>query len=80
MTATHAIERLEARLCDQLGRRHCIVAGRGATAIYLALRALPAKRGKVVLPSILCPSPASAALYAGLEPIFCDVSLSDFNM
>ncbi|HYR58583.1 MAG TPA: DegT/DnrJ/EryC1/StrS family aminotransferase [Chthoniobacteraceae bacterium] len=77
---THAIEQLESRLCDQLGRKHCVVAGRGATAIYLALRALPAKRGKVVLPSILCPSPASAVLYAGLEPIFCDVSLSDFNM
>ncbi|MGB8166690.1 MAG: DegT/DnrJ/EryC1/StrS family aminotransferase [Chthoniobacteraceae bacterium] len=78
MTSEH--ERLEARLCDLLGRKHCIVAGRGATAIYLALRALPAARGKVVLPSILCPSPANVTLYAGFEPIFCDISLTDFNM
>ncbi len=78
MTSEH--ERLEARLCEHLGRKHCIVAGRGATAIYLALRALPVRRGKIVLPSTLCPGPANATLYAGFEPIFCDISLGDFSM
>ena len=78
MTSAH--ERLEARLCAYLGRKHCIVVGRGATAIYLALRALPVRRGKVVLPSILCPSPANVTLYTGFEPIFCDISLADFSM
>ena len=78
MTSEH--ECLEARLCAHLGRKHSIVTGRGATAIYLALRALPAARGKVVLPSILCPSPANVTLYAGFEPIFCDISLADFSM
>jgi dTDP-4-amino-4,6-dideoxygalactose transaminase len=77
---TTAIQRLEARLCEHLGRKHCIVAGRGATAIYLALRALPIRRGKVVMPTTLCPSPANVTLYAGFEPIFCDISLADFNM
>lgn len=76
----NALQRLEARLCDQFGHKHCIVAGRGATAIYLALRALPVRRGKVIMPSILCPSPANVTLYAGFEPIFCDIRLTDFNM
>jgi len=76
----NALQRLEARLCELFGRKHCIVAGRGATAIYLAFRALPVRRGKVVMPSILCPSPANVTLYAGFEPIFCDISLTDFNL
>jgi dTDP-4-amino-4,6-dideoxygalactose transaminase len=76
----NALQRLEARLCELLGRKQCIVAGRGATAIYLALRALPVRRGKVVIPSILCPSPANVTLYAGFEPIFCDIRLTDFNL
>ena len=78
--ATDAVRRLEDKLCAYFGRKHCCVTGRGATAIYLALRALPVKTGKVVLPAVVCPSPANAALYAGFDPIFCDVSLEDYNM
>jgi len=74
------VHRLEDELCTYFGRKHCCLTGRGATAIYLALRALPAKIGRVVLPAVVCPSPANAALYAGFDPIFCDVSLEDYNM
>jgi dTDP-4-amino-4,6-dideoxygalactose transaminase len=69
----------ERTLADRLGRRYCVAVGRGATAIYLALRAL-GRPGKVVVPAILCPSPASAVLYAGCEPVFCDVKLDDFTL
>lgn len=75
-----AIDALEYRLAALLGRRHCVVTGSGASAIYLALRALGRPGGKVVLPAVMCPAPANAALYAGLEPIFCDVRLEDFNL
>lgn len=75
-----ALHELEIRLAALLGRRHCVAVGRGATAIYLALRALDRPRGKVVLPAVVCPSPANATLYAGLEPVFCDISLDDFNL
>lgn len=75
-----AVTELQDRLAASLGRRHCYLVGRGATAIYLALRALPVNRGKVVLPAIVCPSPANAVLYAGLEPVFCDINLDDYNM
>lgn len=78
--ATDVVRRLEDDLCAYFGRKHCCLTGRGATAIYLALRALPVKTGRVVLPAVVCPSPANATLYAGFEPIFCDVSLEDYNM
>jgi dTDP-4-amino-4,6-dideoxygalactose transaminase len=71
---------LESRLAGLFGRRHCVAVGRGATALYLALRALGRPSGKVVLPAVVCPSPASVTLYAGLEPVFCDISLDDFNL
>ena len=72
--------RLESRLAAYLGRRHCCVTGCGATAIYLALLALRRGGGKVILPDVLCPSPANVTLYAGFEPLFCDVSRRDCNM
>lgn len=77
----HNVDReLEQRLCELFGRRYCTLVGRGAAAIYVGLRALPAKSGKVVMPAVLCPSPPSVALYAGFEPVFCDVGLDDYNL
>jgi dTDP-4-amino-4,6-dideoxygalactose transaminase len=75
-----AIHELESRLCALLGRRHCVVVGRGATAIYIALRTLRRRGRKIVVPATVCPAPANAALYAGFDPVFCDVSLNDFNL
>lgn len=77
---TTPILELERVLAKRCGRRHCVVTGRGASAIYLALKALPARGGKVIVPDIICPSPATVPGYAGFEPLFCDVSLRDFNM
>lgn len=74
------VSELSEHLAHAFGRKHCILTGRGATAIYLALKGLPRKPSKVVLPAISCPSPATVSLYAGWEPIFCDVRLEDFNM
>ena len=74
------VNELERRLAEYFGRAHCIYTGRGATAIYLGLRALSAGSGQVVMPSTLCSSPANAALYAGCEPRFCDVALDDYTM
>ena len=71
---------LERWLCSYFERKYCVLTGRAATAIYLALCAISPKRGKVVLPAVLCPSPANAVLYAGLEPVFCDVTLDDYTM
>ena len=71
---------LETRLCQYFGRKHCIVTGRCTAAIYATLRALEIAPGKVGLSTISNPAPANAALYSGLEPVFCDINLSDFNI
>ena len=75
-----SIGTLETRLCQYFGRKHCILTGRCTTAIYALLRALDIAPGKVALSTISNPSPANAVLYAGLEPVFCDINLSDFNI
>jgi dTDP-4-amino-4,6-dideoxygalactose transaminase len=54
--------------------------GRATAALYVTLRVLGRRSGKVVIPAVSCPHPANAALYAGLEPIFCDVRLDDFTI
>ena len=71
---------LEERLCQYFGRKHCILTGRCTAAIYIALKALGLRDGKVALPTIVNPSPANAVLYAGLEPVFCDINLDDFTI
>ena len=74
------IEELENALANVLGRRHCIITGRGASAIYIALKAIKVNPAKVVIPAICCNSPANVSISAGWEPIFCDIRLDDFNM
>lgn len=75
-----AKRQLEEKLAVMHNRKYCILVSRGATAIYLALKAFGYKKGRVALPSVLCMSPANAVMYAGLEPIYIDISLADFNM
>lgn len=65
---------------SRLGRNYCTFVGRGASGIYVALKALGLKKGKVILPNICCPSPAAVTTIAGLTPLFCDVTLKDFGL
>jgi len=71
---------LKEGLSERFDRKYVFLVGRATTAIYLALKATKVKNGNVVLPDILCPSPANAVLYSGLRPMFCDVNLHDYNM
>jgi dTDP-4-amino-4,6-dideoxygalactose transaminase len=71
---------LEQALASRLRRKHCVLTGRAASAIYIALKALDLGAGKVVMPTVGCPSPASVTLYSGHHPVFCDVRLQDFNL
>ncbi|MFQ5953462.1 MAG: DegT/DnrJ/EryC1/StrS family aminotransferase [Kiloniellales bacterium] len=74
------VRALAQRIAELHGRRHCILTGRATSALTLAFRALSAEGGRIVFPAILCPQPANAALYAGFEPLFCDVSAADANL
>ncbi|MFH0804177.1 MAG: DegT/DnrJ/EryC1/StrS family aminotransferase [Candidatus Zambryskibacteria bacterium] len=71
---------LEQKLAEMHGRRHCLFVSRATVAIYLALKSLGHKNGKVVIPSLVCLSVPNAVIYSGLKPIYCDVSLKDFNI
>lgn len=71
---------LEQELAKMHGRKHCIFVGRATAAIYLALKTLGHKDGKVVMPATLCLSVPNAVIYSGLTPLYCDVSLKDFNI
>lgn len=51
----------------------------GLYAIFQLLKEQTTKR-KILFTSSTCPSPVFAAIYAGLEPVFVDVSLDDFLM
>jgi dTDP-4-amino-4,6-dideoxygalactose transaminase len=71
---------LERTLAERLGRKHCVLTGRAASAIHIAVRSLELRPGKIVVPAITCPSPASVPIYSGHQPLFCDISLRDFNL
>lgn len=74
--------RVEETIRRHVGREHCLLVGRGTTAIHLALRAVRrrAGAGEVVLPTVACPSLAQVVLYEGFEPVFADVRADDFTL
>lgn len=55
------------------GDRRVLLVGRGATALCVLYRALAPLGGRVILPSIGCPSLLATALVSGLEPVIVDV-------
>jgi len=66
-------ERCEAALAAMCGRRHCVLVGRGATALWMAYSmSNPAKR-RVVLPGLICLSPLFTVKYADRLPLVADV-------
>ena len=71
---------LEERLAALTGRRYAVLTSRATAALYLAFRALDRAGSRIVLPAILCPSPAYAALYAGYRLAFCDVEPETGNI
>lgn len=77
---TGPTQHLEARIAALTGREHAVLTSRATAGLYLCFGLLARPRGKIVFPAILCPSPAFAALYAGFEPLFCDVSPATGNI
>ncbi len=80
---------LEKNLATLAKRKYCLLVSRGATALYLSYCSLQKIAGgkktselknKIILPAIMCHSPANVALYAHLDIIFCDVTESDYTL
>ena len=74
------MKELSQLLCEYTGRKYCVLTGRATSGAYTAYKAIAPEGGRVLLPDVVCPHPASAALYAGLEPVFCDIDLQTFTM
>jgi dTDP-4-amino-4,6-dideoxygalactose transaminase len=77
-----APERLAARIAGLSGRAACVLTGNATTAIYVALRIVRERAGDgdVIVPTITCPSVVQAIVYAGLTPVFADVTLPDCTL
>ncbi len=80
MKTNYHTQKLIATLSEKFNRKYVFLVGRATTAIYIALKTIDAKKGNIILPDILCPSPANAVIYGGFDNRFCDVNISDYNM
>lgn len=72
-------------VADYFGRSRAVLVGRATTALFLLLRCLAERHGwslgdGVLITALVCPSPAYAIKYAGLNPVFADISPTDFNL
>jgi dTDP-4-amino-4,6-dideoxygalactose transaminase len=76
------VQTVEELICEQAGRKHCVLVGHGSTAVYLALKLIEMRSGpgEVILPTISCTSLAQVTHYAGFKPVFADVNPEDFTL
>lgn len=71
-----------------VGKKHCILVNSGTSALIAGLHSLllderfpKVKRGaKVITSPLTYIATVNAIVHAGLEPVFADIKLSDFNM
>jgi dTDP-4-amino-4,6-dideoxygalactose transaminase len=74
------MNQIEQELASKFNKAYCCLTGSGTTAIYLILKSLNLQNKKILYPAITCMAPVNAALYAGYEPVFCDVNLQNYTM
>lgn len=78
LTPQHQCEERLARLA---GRSHALMASRATVALVALLRALDLPpSSEVLMPAMLCANPAYAVRWAGLRPLFADISPRTFNI
>ena len=71
------IQDCEKTLAALHGRKHCVLTGRGATALWATYSTIPPDRPKILLPAMVCLSPMFCVHYADKIPVFADVQESD---
>lgn len=63
-----------------LGVKHAIAVNNGTVALMVAARALGFEQGEVIVPSFTFPATVQALSWAGLTPVFCDVSAATHTL
>ena len=71
---------LEKRISKEYKTKYAYFTGNATTALYLLFKSLNMQNKKILFPDITCMTPVNAAVYAGYEPVFCDVNRHDFTM
>lgn len=72
---------LEKKISKAYESSYTYFTGNATTALYILFKSLDIqKRSKILFPDITCMTPVNAAVYAGYEPVFCDVNRNDFTI
>ncbi len=71
---------LERYLAAQYHKPYCVFTGSGTSALYLAFCLVGMQEKKVLYPAISCVNPVNAAIYAGYDVDFCDISIDSFTI
>lgn len=72
-------QELEKKLSAFFGAKHAICMTNTGIGLMIAMKALDLK-GKVILPAFSDISLAQAIIWAGLEPVFCDIDESSLHL
>ena len=73
------LDNFEKNFADYCGKKFCIGASSGSTALYLALKSLDVKKGdEVIIPVNTFAATAFAVTLLGAMPVFADVNVDDF--
>ncbi len=74
-----ACERFEIEFSALMGSREAVAVSSGSAALLVAMQAMGIGRGdEVIVPDVTFVTTASAAVYLGATPVFCDISLDDY--
>ena len=75
------VSELEAQFSTQLGAQYSQLVSNGSVALMLALRSIGVGPGdEVIVPALTYAATASSVVNVGAEPVFCDVSLSSWQI
>ncbi len=74
-------EAFETEFASLLGAKHAVAVNSGSSALLVAQAALGISAGdEVVVPNMTFVSTASAAMYLGARPVFCDITTDDYGL
>lgn len=71
------VQEFEYKLATFLGVRHCVATCNGTQALTLTIRAAELE-GEIIVPSFTFVATAHAIQWSSLNPVFCDISRSNF--
>lgn len=75
------VDEFEKRFAELSGSNHAISCANGTDALYIILKSLHLPpRSEVLVPAVSWISTSEVVSLAGLTPVFCDISLDDYNI